>query len=39
MLNIQLCTDRVTIKLTMVGVFTLSERSFIGMDENVYLIC
>lgn len=39
MLNIQLCTDRVTIKLTMVGVFTLSDRGFIGMDENVHLLC
>lgn len=37
MLNIQR-TDRVEIKLTMVGVFTLSDRRSIR-DENVNLLC
>lgn len=32
-------TDRVTFKLTMVGVFTLSDRKCIGVDENVNLLC
>lgn len=37
MLNIQR-TDRVKIKLTMVGVFTLSDRRS-TRDENVNLLC